>query len=78
MRNALVADGYVQGEDLYYYVAQGRRHNEASWAARVHIPLTYLFPWQSASSPPSAPGARARLGSSRPPATGYEPAVQLP
>lgn len=47
MRDALVADGYVQGKDLYYYVAQGAGHNEASWAARLNIPLTYLFPWQS-------------------------------
>jgi predicted alpha/beta superfamily hydrolase len=47
MRDALVADGYVQGRDLYYYVAQGAGHNEASWAARLNIPLTYLFPWQS-------------------------------
>jgi len=47
MKNALVADGYVQGQDLSYYVAQGASHNESSWAARLHIPLTYLFPWQS-------------------------------
>jgi predicted alpha/beta superfamily hydrolase len=47
MRNALVADGYVQGSDLYYYVAQGASHNEASWSARLYIPLQYLFPWQS-------------------------------
>jgi hypothetical protein len=47
MRDALVADGYVQGNDLYYYVAQGAGHNEASWAARLNVPLTYLFPWQS-------------------------------
>ena len=47
MRDALVVDGYVQGKDLYYYVAQGAGHNEAAWAARLHLPLTYLFPWQS-------------------------------
>jgi predicted alpha/beta superfamily hydrolase len=47
MRDALTVDGYVQGKDLYYYVAQGAGHNEASWAARLSIPLTYLFPWQS-------------------------------
>jgi hypothetical protein len=37
----------VQGQDLYYHVAQGAGHNESAWAARAHIPLTYLFPWQS-------------------------------
>jgi predicted alpha/beta superfamily hydrolase len=47
MRDALAADGHVQGQDLYYYVAQGAGHTESAWAARVHIPLTYLFPWQS-------------------------------
>lgn len=47
MRDALVADGYAQGADLYYYAAQGGGHNESSWAARLHIPLKYLFPWQS-------------------------------
>ena len=46
MRDALVADGHVQGQDLFYYVAQGAGHNEASWAARLNLPLTYLFPWQ--------------------------------
>jgi len=49
MRDALVADGYVQGVDMYYYVAQGASHNEASWAARLDLPLTYLFPWGSTS-----------------------------
>ncbi|HEY0191966.1 MAG TPA: alpha/beta hydrolase-fold protein [Kofleriaceae bacterium] len=47
MNTALLADGYVQGKDLDFYVAQGGSHNEASWAARVAIPLQYLFPWQS-------------------------------
>ena len=47
MDNALVADGYVQGSDVNFFVAQGGSHNEASWAARVAIPLQWLFPWQS-------------------------------
>ena len=47
MDNALLADGYVQGGDLDFYVAQGGSHNEASWAARVWVPLQWLFPWQS-------------------------------
>jgi predicted alpha/beta superfamily hydrolase len=44
MRNALVEDGYLQGKDLYYYIAQGASHSEYWWAARIQIPLTYLFP----------------------------------
>jgi len=47
MNTALLADGYVQGTDLNFYTAQGASHNEASWAARVNIPLTWLFRWQS-------------------------------
>ena len=46
MRDALLADGYVQGNDLDYFVANGGSHNESSWAARLYIPLEYLFPWQ--------------------------------
>jgi predicted alpha/beta superfamily hydrolase len=47
MDAALLADGYVQGRDLDFVTAQGGSHNEASWAARVATPLTWLFPWQS-------------------------------
>jgi predicted alpha/beta superfamily hydrolase len=47
MDNALLADGYVQGRDLRFFAAQGGSHNEASWAARVRVPLEFLFPWQS-------------------------------
>jgi predicted alpha/beta superfamily hydrolase len=47
MDSALLADGYDRGRDLDFYTAQGGSHNEASWAARVHIPLEWLFPWQS-------------------------------
>jgi predicted alpha/beta superfamily hydrolase len=45
MRNALLQDGY--SNDLYYYVAQGASHNESAWAARVAIPLKYMFPFGS-------------------------------
>jgi predicted alpha/beta superfamily hydrolase len=47
MDGALLADGYVHGRDLRFYAAQGGSHNEASWAARVRVPLEFLFPWQS-------------------------------
>ncbi|MEO7730560.1 MAG: alpha/beta hydrolase, partial [Kofleriaceae bacterium] len=46
MDQALLADGYVQGVDLDFVTAQGGSHNEASWAARVDLPLQWLFPWQ--------------------------------
>jgi predicted alpha/beta superfamily hydrolase len=47
MKEVLKARGYVQGKDLYYHAHKGGKHHESSWAARVHLPLRYLFPWQS-------------------------------
>jgi predicted alpha/beta superfamily hydrolase len=46
MDAALAADGHVHGRDLDFVTAQGGSHNEASWAARVAVPLAWLFPWQ--------------------------------
>ncbi|MFL5349530.1 MAG: alpha/beta hydrolase [Hyalangium sp.] len=51
MRQALEERGYVHGKNLFYFEDEGGRHTEASWAARVHLPLQFLFPWQSASTP---------------------------
>jgi predicted alpha/beta superfamily hydrolase len=48
MKEALQSRGYVHGQDMYYHEHKGGRHHESSWAERVHIPLRYLFPWQSA------------------------------
>lgn len=44
LRNALVAKGWIEGQDLSYLEAEGGEHNEASWAARVGAVLAYLFP----------------------------------
>jgi predicted alpha/beta superfamily hydrolase len=43
MRDAMLAQGYRLNQDLYYYEAEGGIHNERSWAARVHLPLTWFF-----------------------------------
>jgi predicted alpha/beta superfamily hydrolase len=43
MRDAMLAKGYRLNQDLYYYEAEGGIHNEKSWAARVHLPLTWFF-----------------------------------
>ncbi|MTV40038.1 alpha/beta hydrolase-fold protein [Duganella radicis] len=43
MRDAMLAQGYQLGQDLYYYEAEGGSHNEKSWSARVHLPLTWFF-----------------------------------
>jgi predicted alpha/beta superfamily hydrolase len=48
MRDAMLAKGYRETDDLMFYKAEGARHNEASWAARVEKPLTWFFPWGSA------------------------------
>lgn len=47
MRDALLAKGYRDGADLMFYKAEGGRHNETSWAARVDKPLLWFFPWGS-------------------------------
>jgi predicted alpha/beta superfamily hydrolase len=44
LRDALVAKGWVVGEDLAYLEAQGGEHNEQSWAARIDAVLKFLFP----------------------------------
>jgi predicted alpha/beta superfamily hydrolase len=47
MRDAMLAQGYRESEDLLFLKAEGGRHNEASWAARVEKPLVWFFPWGS-------------------------------
>lgn len=44
LRDALVAKGWVVGEDLHYLEAVGGEHNEASWGARIGPVLEFLFP----------------------------------
>jgi predicted alpha/beta superfamily hydrolase len=44
LRDALVAKGWVVGQDLIYIEAEGAQHNEASWGSRVDSVLRFLFP----------------------------------
>jgi len=44
LRDALVAEGWVLGEDLRYGEYPGAAHNEAAWAARADDILEALFP----------------------------------
>lgn len=46
MRDAMLARGFKEGEDLYFHAAPGGVHNESSWAARVDLPLKWFFPAQ--------------------------------
>jgi predicted alpha/beta superfamily hydrolase len=44
LRDALVAKGWAEGADLAYFEADGGRHDEESWGARVSSVLKFLFP----------------------------------
>jgi predicted alpha/beta superfamily hydrolase len=44
LRDALIAKGWVLGEDLSYFEAEGGEHNEQSWASRIDTVLKFLFP----------------------------------
>jgi len=41
---ALVAKGWVEGEDLAYREVPDGEHNERSWAARIGDVLRFLYP----------------------------------
>jgi len=43
MREALEARGYKHGVDLMHWYEPQGKHNEASWAARLHRPLRFLL-----------------------------------
>jgi predicted alpha/beta superfamily hydrolase len=47
LRDALVARGWVAGDDLAYSEIEGGEHDEKSWAARVEPVLRYLYPARS-------------------------------
>ena len=67
LRDALVAKGWVLGDDLEYFEAEGGEHNERSWGARVGPMLEFLFPHnhEPRISPLVQPVARPRHGSAR-------------
>jgi predicted alpha/beta superfamily hydrolase len=44
LRDALVAKGWIIGDDLAYLEELGGEHNERSWAMRVERVLEFLFP----------------------------------
>jgi predicted alpha/beta superfamily hydrolase len=44
LRDALVAKGWVVGQDLAYTEIPGAAHNEAAWAARIDDILRWLYP----------------------------------
>jgi predicted alpha/beta superfamily hydrolase len=52
MRDAMLKQGYREGEDLMFYSDPAGTHNEKSWAARVDKPLLWFFPWGSTRQQP--------------------------
>ncbi len=44
LRDALVADGWVEGKDLQYVEVPGAIHTETAWADRIDKILKYLYP----------------------------------
>ena len=44
LRDALVAAGWREGDDLAFSVIEGARHEEAAWAGQIGPVLRYLFP----------------------------------
>lgn len=55
LRDALVARGWVEGQDLRYVEAEGAAHNEPAWAERLPAALEFLFP-PSRESPDEVDG----------------------
>jgi predicted alpha/beta superfamily hydrolase len=55
MRDALVARGWAEGDDLHYEEAQGHQHNEWAWGERFGRALVNLFP----AGPQPLPGLQA-------------------
>jgi len=47
MNSALLSQGFVQGQNMYYYYDANGSHTESSWRNRLVIPLQYLLPWQN-------------------------------
>jgi len=43
-RQALLKNGYQEGPNFRYYLAEGASHSEAAWAARLPMIFQFLFP----------------------------------
>jgi len=54
-RGALVKNGYREGRDLLFLTDEGGRHNEQSWAGRVHVALAWFFGKPGRATPRQAP-----------------------
>jgi predicted alpha/beta superfamily hydrolase len=50
LRDALVRKGWSEGADLRYVEAEGARHDERAWAARMPDVLRFLFPYRGTAA----------------------------
>jgi predicted alpha/beta superfamily hydrolase len=46
VREALLGQGYVEGEDFLWNPGEGDEHNEKAWAERLPVALRFLLPQQ--------------------------------
>ena len=44
VREALLKQGYVEGEDFFWNPGEGDEHNEKAWAKRLPVALRFLVP----------------------------------
>ena len=44
VREALLKQGYVEGEDFLWNPGEGDEHNEKAWAKRLPVALRFLVP----------------------------------
>ena len=52
VRDALLRQGYVEGEDFLWNPGEGDEHNEKAWAKRLPVALRFLMPAGVASASP--------------------------
>ena len=44
MREALLKQGYLKGEDFLWNPGEGDEHNEKAWGKRLPVALRFLVP----------------------------------
>ncbi len=50
VREALLGQGYVEGEDFLWNPGEGDEHNERAWAKRLPVALRFLLPGEKAAA----------------------------
>lgn len=50
VRDALLAQGYIEGENFLWNPGEGDEHNEKAWAKRLPVALRFLVPGEKAAA----------------------------